>query len=368
MRGEGLVYLRGKTFWIRYWHKGTEIRESAKTDDERTARRILKSRLDDLAAERKGFRKFATPAMKKVTVHDLLESLKADFMQRGKTSSQNGSTIKLADEAFGHIRAMELSPDHVNHFIADKLADGYANASINRITGVIGQAFQLAVREQRISHAPYIKHLPEDNARQGFVAADAFEHVRENLPADLRDFAQFAFSTGWRRGEISSLDWSNLQDNDTMIRLRPDQAKNKNGRSVPVTGKLVDIIKRRREARTFEANGVTKMSGLLFHRGDGQEIIEFRKSWATACKKAGRPGLLFHDLRRSAVTAMVNGKVPQLVAMQISGHKTASMFKRYAIQVEDEMRDAMAATERYHEAQIEKAQAQQHENVRTISK
>jgi hypothetical protein len=76
--------------------------------------------------------------------------------------------------------------------------------------------------------------------------------------------------------------------------------------------------------------------------------------------------LLFHDLRRSAVTAMVQAHVPQLIAMQISGHKTASMFKRYSISVEDELRDAMAATEAYHTTQTQKHAAQ--ENVRAISK
>ncbi len=367
MRGNGRVYLRGETWWLRYYHKGREIRESAKTSDERAAVRTLKARLDDLAVDRKGLTKFTTPEMRKVTVHELLEALRADYAQRGKLSDQNKSTIRQAQEAFGYIRAAEFSPDHVNRYINEQLAAEYANASINRVTGIVGRAFQLAMVEGRVSRTPYIKRLPEDNARQGFCDAASFELVRASLPADLQDFAQFAFSTGWRRGEIASLDWSNVQDGDTMIRLRPDQAKNKQGRSVPITGKLIDVIKRRREARTFEVNGITQMSHLVFYRGAGTAVIEFRKSWKAACTKAGRPGLLFHDLRRSAVTAMVNAKVPQLVAMQISGHKTPSMFKRYAITVEDEMREAQAATERYHEAQMAKAQAQQ-TNVRSISK
>ena len=129
-----------------------------------------------------------------------------------------------------------------------------------------------------------------------------------------------------------------------MIRLRPEQAKNKTGRSVPITGALVDVIKRRREARKMEVNGTTELARLVFHR-DGRAVTEFRKSWATACRKASVPNLLFHDLRRSAVTAMVQAHVPQLIAMQISGHKTASMFKRYSISVESELVDAMAATE-----------------------
>ena len=367
MRGNGRVYLRGTTYWLRYYHKGREIRESAKTSDEKAAIRTLKARLDDLAVDRKGFRKFATPKMRKCTVHELLEALRADYTQRRKLSPQNASTITLAQEAFGYRRAMEFCSDHIKDYIDERQAEGYANASINRITGIVGRAFQLAMEDERISHAPHIKRLPEDNIRQGFVDAPTFELVRANLPADLQDFAQFAFSTGWRRGEIASLDWSNVQDGDTMIRLRPDQAKNKQGRSVPVTGKLVDVIKRRREARTFEANGITQMSHLVFYRGAGNAVLEFRKSWKAACTKAGRPGLLVHDLRRSAVTAMINAKVPQLIAMQISGHKTPSMFKRYTIAVEDEMREAQAATERYQEAQMAKAEAQQ-TNVVSISK
>jgi integrase len=369
MRKQGGVYPRGETFWIRYSHKGVKIRESAETTDQAVAERKLKSRLDDLAVDRKGFQKFTTPQMRKSTVHDLLEALKADFAQRGKCLAQARSALKIASEAFGHLRATELSPRRINEYIDRQLAAGYKNASINRITGIVGQAFKLAVREGRLAHMPYIKHLPEDNARQGFRNAAEFERIRENLPADLQDFGQFAFSTGWRRGEIASLDWSNAQDGDAMIRLRPDQAKNKCGRSVPVTGKLIDIIKRRREARTFEANGVTQLSNFVFHRS-GKPIKEFRKAWATACRKAGCSGTLFHDLRRSAVTAMVQARVPQIIAMQISGHKTASMFKRYSIAVEDEMRNAQTATELYQQAQIEKAQAQQENetNVRSISK
>ena len=117
-----------------------------------------------------------------------------------------------------------------------------------------------------------------------------------------------------------------------MIRLRPEQAKNKHGRSVPITGALVDIIKRRREARKIASKGTTQLCKLVFHR-EGRAIIEFRKRRASACKKAGCAGSIFHDLRRSAVSAMIQARVPRLVAMQISAHRTASMFHRYGIAV-----------------------------------
>jgi integrase len=78
--------------------------------------------------------------------------------------------------------------------------------------------------------------------------------------------------------------------------------------------------------------------------------------WTKACAAAGlgrltevegRPydpvysGLTLHDLRRSAIRDLVNAGVSGKTAMEISGHRTRSVFDRYHIVPPKDVTDAM---------------------------
>jgi integrase len=63
----------------------------------------------------------------------------------------------------------------------------------------------------------------------------------------------------------------------------------------------------------------------------GKPVTDFRGSWEAACKEAGVPDLLFHDLRRSAARNIDRRGSSRSIATKITGHKTESMYRRYRI-------------------------------------
>jgi hypothetical protein len=67
--------------------------------------------------------------------------------------------------------------------------------------------------------------------------------------------------------------------------------------------------------------------------------------------KGAYVGFIFHDLRRSAVRNLTQAGVPRSLAMRISGHKTESVFERYNITTDVDVKNAGAQIEKYIEAQ-----------------
>src|SRR5262249_54667479 len=305
-------------------------------------------------------------AENRVAMTQLFEALVADYTANGRRSSAT-LTFRLTPlrEAFGQAKAHDVTAAGIERYKAERRKAGKAPATINRELAALRRAFTIAVEQERLSVAsvPRVKLYAEHNACQGFVERADFDAVVTHLPAYLQDVAKFAYGSGWRKSEVTTLEWSAVDRDNARITLRREHSKNGEPRVLPLVGELGAIIARRRQEGAYPTRtGEAALAVNVFHR-HGAPIRDFRGAWEAACIAAGfskprlgrdgrptfdrqgqpvlRATLIFHDLRRSAVRNLVAVGGDQAVAMRVTGHQTISVFQRYRIVSEDDVRAAL---------------------------
>ena len=225
-------------------------------------------------------------------------------------------------------------------FVARRQAAGASNGEINRELTALKRMFSLAIQACTLLAKPHIPLLREDNIRTGFFERDEIDAVLRHLPRRLALLVRFAYITGWRvPSEVQTLQWRQVDIAAGEVRLDPGTTKNRQGRTFPFTDELRDVLLQQTEF----ADDLRRTSGTIcpwvFHR-NGRPIKSFRVAWRNACIKAGCPGRLVHDLRRTAVRNMVRSGISEPVAMKLTGHKTRSVFDRYNIVSDGDLRAA----------------------------
>lgn len=283
------------------------------------------------------------PRMDRLRFSEAADDVLTDYKVNGKKSVEHiERRIKLHLEPFfGNRRMVSITTADVRTYTAQRQTEGAANASINRELAILKRMFTLATQAGKLVHRPYIPMLREDNVRTGYFEREQFLAVRDKLPPALQPVVTFAYITGWRiPSEVLTLQWRQVDFEAKEVRLDPGTTKNREGRVFPFNDRLKSLLKRQRTVTNAVQRKKGKICPWVFHRA-GKRIMGFHRAWKNATEAAGCAGRIPHDLRRTAVRNLVRAGVAERVAMQLTGHKTRSVFERYNIVSDGDLVEAV---------------------------
>ena len=353
--GEGRVFLRGRIYHIAYCRNGHEFSESARTPDEKKARKLLAQRLGQI-----GKPDFVGPSEKRLTLDDLEAEIVADYERHGKRSVATAKyCLKPVKEYFKYDRLIGITRPRIQEYQTERLEAGMARATVNREVRYLLRGFKLLAEGGRVGAIPRVGMLKGENVREGFLNKPEFEAMVKFLKPDVADLARFLYNSAWRSGEALKLQWSKVDLDDWIVRLSRKNEKTKNPRTLPLVGELREVIENRIKARHLDCPYV-------FHRA-GKPVKSFRRAFKAACvevglgrmvkdEKTGRKkydGITPHDMRRSAIRNFRKAGISESDGMKISGHRTNAVYKRYDIIDEEDQRRTIERVQEHQRQEME---------------
>jgi integrase len=333
-------------WWIEFHYRGKRHREPTASSNRMDAVRLLKKRLGE-----SGHGKLISRDVDRTTFEDLAEMLINDYRANGRKSLDRAEdSVHHLRERLTGVRACDITADRVTAYVAARLADGAANATVNRELSALKRMLRLGEIAGKVTHRPILSMLREHNTRTGFFEEPEFRAVVKHLPEDLRALFEVAYLTGWRvKSELLTRQWAHVDFRNGWIRLEPGETKNDEGRMFPLTPMLRAVLERQRERTDAFQRSTGEIYPAVFHR-EGRPIKSFRRAWLTACRRAGLTGRIPHDFRRTAVRNLERAGVPRSTAMKMVGHKTETIYRRYAIADEGMLRAGGVKLEALHQA------------------
>jgi integrase len=283
---------------------------------------------------------------------------------------------------FGGMRAVDVGASMLKRYVDARLQEGASAATVNREMSQLKRAFTLGRDANKLRDVPKFPHLQEAPPRQGFLEEADYNRIVAACPELwFRAMVECSRNYGWRLGELSNLRCRQIDLAARTIRLDAGETKSGAGRVVIMTDGVYVLLSECVRGKWAD--------DYVFTRVTGKPAGDFRVTWHNTCVAAGvgfwecrecqgqrldaksqcpacgrvwkakqrrYVGKLFHDWRRTGVRNMVRDGIPERVAMTISGHKTRSIFDRYDIVSEADLREAAAKMNRRDEAARQKAE------------
>jgi hypothetical protein len=184
---------KSQTYWLCYYVHGHRIIESANTNKEAVANRLLKERTGRAAIGQP-----VGPQIERTTIDDLLKLVTDDYIANSRRS------LDRVEDALPHLRdhfgadckARDITEEGLTAYQAHRREEGAKPSTINYELAILRRGFSLG--RKRVASHPEFQMLHVDNVRKGFFEREQYEAVLHQLPEYQRPVVIVTYITGWR--------------------------------------------------------------------------------------------------------------------------------------------------------------------------
>jgi integrase len=361
--GEGLIRQRIDGRWEARisldWQDGRRVRKSFYgASAQEVQEKLLKVRADHanglpVAVERQMLGQFLTA---------YLESIRDKVRPRSYERFESLARLHILP-AIAKVRLDQLSPQHIQHLIDRKTADGMAAQSVVHIRNLLRLVLNRALRWNLIARNPALL-VDVPTIRRAPVAYLQPEQARTLLDAAngerLQALYTVALSLGLRRGEALGLKWEDVDLEGGRLIVRRALQRLREGLTLVETktakGNRMVLLpqfairalrdhRRRQLEERLSAGSDWHDMGLVFTNRNGSPIdpMTLHRDFRRLLAKAGLAPIHFHVLRHSAAALMLVQGVPLKTIQEVLGHSSLAVTSGFYAHVGEELKRQAAA-------------------------
>lgn len=312
------IIKKGGSWFIDYRVEGRRRREKIGAS-KRLAEAVLAKRQADIA-EGKFLDRKRIPRVR-------FEDYAADYLEYSRANKRNYGrecyTMRHLLKAFGDRWLGEVTVWLVEQYKASRRAL-VAPATVNRELTLLKHMFTKAIdwEKARTNPVKAVKLLREANTRVRFLTDDEEARLLGACSPNLRPLVIAALHTGFRRGELLSLRWCDVDFENGLVTVEAGYTKNGERRSVPLSRTLRTILEHHRQEQAETEH--------VFHTRRGSRYVSAATTFKKSVERAGLTNFRFHDLRHTFASRLVMGGQDIRTVQELLGHKSITMTLRYS--------------------------------------
>ncbi|MDW7973545.1 MAG: site-specific integrase, partial [Thermodesulfovibrio sp.] len=294
------LYRRGKVFWASITYNGKQTRFSTQCKDKKEAEAVYARVLLELKSGNVSVIQ-REEKRQRLTFEVFYTEQYLPFCRKQNSYKTKRYAINMVPKWFKSILLNEFTTRHMDLLVSET-ATTRKPATVNKLLHIVKHAFRKALEWELIDEATFkkidrVKPIKGETKRLRYLNQEEIQRLLSHCDNHIYPIVFTALNTGMRRGEILNLRWSNIDLKNGLILL--EITKNGERREIPMNESLKALFKQLHSQRRLDTDHI------FINPQTGNRYTEFKRSFATALKKAGIRDFRFHDLRHTFASQLI---------------------------------------------------------------